>query len=229
MSKLHLDFQEDKNINKYLKHAHETEEECIHESEEKCESFPWQPCSCETGELIRNGSFEILNPTLLETFTDWRVIASAPNIGVTAINIAYEGSQAAEFTTGSSDVAPSAPKSIRLRQNVIVTPGCRYQLSFAENFLTRGGNSKPTLVARVFCVRRNNITNLLEKIITKAAGTSDVDRGYLFHQIVISEPVPGNVSGVVVEFELVVNDDGGTAWLLDGVSLRAVTTNSVCR
>jgi hypothetical protein len=110
-------------------------------------------CSCETGELIKNGGFEVRSsePNFPfqyweEVFFDFARVANEPAL----TNIAYEGLSAARFN--SLTTVAEEDKSVTLQQTVTVTPGCIYKLSFAENLLTKGNGAAaaiPILTARV--------------------------------------------------------------------------------
>jgi hypothetical protein len=59
-------------------------------------------CFCETGELIRNGGFEIPGVDPRQVFSDWSLGLSSEgiNLSMTTDNV-YEGNSALPFTTGS--------------------------------------------------------------------------------------------------------------------------------
>jgi len=191
-------------------------------------------CFCETGELIKNGGFEMLSADATQVFAGWRAVNRVSNTTVSSFfsdmpPIAYEGARAAWFISNSSDGIEQ--HSISLQQHVTVTPGCIYQLSFAENFIARGENAEftPSLTGRVyFTDSAGNQFDLINIAIEKENRPSNINVGYSFHQKTAEIPVPCDVSKVTVQFDFFVRDTGGTIWLLDGVSLRAVSQASPC-
>lgn len=195
----------------------------------KCCCIP--KCPCESEELVRNGSFEMLSVDQTQPFADWRVINPVSNtvvsrVPVNMVPVAYEGIHSAWFITEPSPVVEQ--HSISLQQNVTVTPGCIYRLSFAENLLT-ASDFTPSLTGRVFYTDAGgNEFDLISIPIAKDINPANFNRGYTFHQKTADIPVPCDVSSVTVQFDFSVRDDGGTIWLLDGVSLRAVSCSSSC-
>lgn len=193
------------------------------------DSVSLRAIKCETRELISNGSFEASTPIPEELFQDWTIdLLGSSNIQVTASNIAYEGTTAVNFITAAS--SERSTKTARLFQNVIVTPGCRYQLSFAENLLTRGtapvGAPRPTLEARVYYVRASDEFDLINIPVVSSIYPN---RGYAYHEAAAEISVPCDISGVTVEFIFrEINDLGGNSWLVDAVSLRSVAPNPAC-
>lgn len=182
-------------------------------------------CFCETGELIRNGGFEIPGVEPLQVFSDWGLgaISEGMNLSMTTNNV-YQGNSAASIQTTAT---PSpASRRLYLRQNLIVTPGCLYRLVFAERLVALGdiGAELPTLIARIFYLSQGFEYDLLNKPIQK----SIIDRRYNLHSEAARVPIPCNVSGVIVQFEFYITDSGGTVWNLDAVSLRALSRTSAC-
>jgi hypothetical protein len=190
-------------------------------------------CSCEPGELIKNGGFEVRStePNFPfqyweEVFPDFARVANEPVL----TNTAYEGLSAARFI--SSDTVREENKSVTLQQTVIVTPGCTYRLSFAENLLVKGNGTAaaiPVLTARVFYI--DNFGNAVDLIIIpvfKFNTDHDPNRGYTYHEAITNVPVPCDVSELIVRFDYFENSTSGSSWLLDGVSLRAVYPTSAC-
>jgi hypothetical protein len=190
-------------------------------------------CSCETAELIKNGSFEVRSNEPNHPFQYWEEVnpdfARVANEPVLT-NIAYEGLSAARFD--SLTTVAEEDKSVTLRQTVIVTPGCTYKLSFAENLLIKGNGTAaaiPLLTARVIYVDNfGNDVDLLIIPVIRFNGNNDPNRGYAFHEATANVPVPYNVSELVVRFDYFENSTSGSSWLLDGVSLRAVSPTSAC-
>jgi hypothetical protein len=196
----------------------------------KCCHIP--DCPCETEELIKNGGFEILSVDQVQEFAHWRAVNPLSNTIVSQaptdmVPVQYEGVRAAWFRTEASDLEQH---SISLQQNVTVTPGCIYQLSFAENLLAGDVGSFPSLVGRVFYTDSAGSQFDLIKIPIATSGVFEnkVDKGYSFHQTTADIPTPCDVSKVTVQFDFSVRDTGGTIWLLDGVSLKAVSSASSC-
>lgn len=93
---------------------------------------------CETGELIKNGGFEELSVDPRQTFTYWQ--EGVGLINIVSSPVAYEGIRSASFST--QNITTELQIGV-ISQNVTVTPGCQYKLSFAENFLSRGGGTPP--------------------------------------------------------------------------------------
>lgn len=182
-------------------------------------------CYCETGELIRNGGFEIPGFEPGRVFSDWRLGLSseAVNLVRTTDNV-YEGNAAASVQTTATPMVET--KILELRQNVTVTPGCLYRLKFAERLVALGtvDTILPTLIASIFYVYQGFEYNLLSYPIQKTS----VDRRYVLHNQEADLPVPCNVSGIVVQFEFIITDNGGSIWNLDAVSLRSVSRLSDC-
>jgi len=193
---------------------------------------PLPDCPCETGELIKNAGFEILSTDDFQAFAHWKAVNPVSNTVVTQAPpdmtpVQYEGIRAAWFRTEASDLEQH---SISLQQNVTVTPGCIYQLSFAENLLAGSPATFPSLVGRVYYTdSAGNQFDLINiPIATSGIFQDKVDKGFNFHQKTADIPVPCDVSKVTVQFDFSVRDTGGTIWLLDGVSLRAVSSVSSC-
>lgn len=182
-------------------------------------------CFCETGELIRNGGFEIPGFEPGRVFSDWILGLSSEgvNLSRTTDNV-YEGNSAASVQTTATSVVET--KILQLRQNVTVTPGCLYRLKFAERLVALGtvDTFLPTLLASVYYVYQGFEYNLLSLPIQKTA----VDTRYVLYSQEADLPVPCNVSGIVVQFEFIITDNGGSVWNLDAVSLRAVSRLSAC-
>lgn len=195
----------------------------------KCCCIP--KCPCESEELVRNGSFEMISADSTQPFADWRTVNALSNTIVSRVPenmlpVAYEGIHSAWFITEPSPVVEQ--HSISLQQNVTVTPGCIYRLSFAENLLT-ASDFTPSLTGRVFYTDAGgNEFDLISIPIAKDINPANFNRGYTFHQKTADIPVPCDVSSVTVQFDFSVRDDGGTTWLLDGVSLRAVSCATSC-
>jgi hypothetical protein len=185
-------------------------------------------CSCERSELIRNGGFEIEAYNHDQPLEYWTVFRNVPEVSVEkATSVLYEGNAAAAFESQPS--ADLIAKSASLRQAVGVTPGCIYQLSFAENFLCAPTHSgQLTLTARVFYLVHEIEFDLIRIPIIKVSFAVDENKGYSFHARTFNRPVPCDVSGVIVQFDFTVKDTGDARWLLDGVSLRAVFPTSAC-
>ena len=104
--------------------------------------------------------------------------------------------------------------------------GCLYKLMFAERLVALGtlGADLPTLIARIFYVYQGLQYDLLNTAIQKTT----IDRKYNLHNVTAELPVPCNVSGVIVQFELYLPSTGGDVWNLDAVSLRAQSKISAC-
>jgi hypothetical protein len=191
---------------------------------------PVPECPCESGELIKNGGFELLSADQTQTFAHWKAVNPQSNTIVSQapigmVPVAYEGIRSAWFITEPSE---TEQHSISLQQNITVTPGCIYQFSFAENLLTASVFS-PSLTGRVFYTdNAGNQFDLISISIRKSINTSNFDRGYTFHQETADIPVPCDVSKVTIQFDFSVRDSGGTIWLLDGVSLRSIASASSC-
>jgi len=183
-------------------------------------------CFCGRGELIRNRGFEIPSVVPGQVFSGWRLGLSSEgiNLSMTTDNV-YEGNSAASIQT---TVTPTPEtKHLELRQNVIVTPGCLYELKFAERLVALGenGTNLPTLITRIFYISQGFAEfDLLNKPIQK----TKIDRKYNLHLMAARVPVPCNVSGIIVQFEFFITDSGGTVWNLDAVSLRALSKISAC-
>ncbi|HAA08495.1 MAG TPA: hypothetical protein DCD98_01875, partial [Syntrophomonas sp.] len=83
-------------------------------------------CFCETGELIRNGEFEIPGVELGRIFADWESLAAPESNVVRTTTNVYQGNSAASIQT---NVLPQPIlRTVLLRQNVTLTPGCLYKL-----------------------------------------------------------------------------------------------------
>jgi hypothetical protein len=106
---------------------------------------------CKTTELIKNGGFEVPGDEE-NTFKFWtiEIIDEEEELAsIGATDDSYEGVVAAQFTTEGS--AQRAEKKARIFQEVRVTPGCLYRLSFAEKFLLLLGDFDfGELTARVY-------------------------------------------------------------------------------
>lgn len=190
-------------------------------------------CSCETGELIQNGSFEVRSSEPSFPFQFWEEVfpglarvTSDPAL----TNIAYEGLSAARFN--SLNTMEELDKSVILQQTVTATPGCLYRLSFAENLLIKGNGAAaaiPVLTAKLIYIDNfGNAVELINVPVVRFNANNDPDRGYVYHEATADVPVPCDVSNLIVRFEYFENSTTGSAWLLDGVSLRAVCPTSVC-
>jgi hypothetical protein len=187
-------------------------------------------CLCETGELIKNGGFEIYELSRDRLFEDWTPVVQ--NMSQAAAGgysgVAHEGAHSALFISRTS--TDLADKSASLRQPVIATPGCIYQLSFAEN-LTKASTSIGRLlmlVARVFYMHHEIEFDLIRVPMMKSNSSFDVNKGFTFHARTSDRPVPCDVSEVIVQFDFIAEDIGGTLWAFDSVSLRAVFPTSAC-
>jgi hypothetical protein len=193
-----------------------------------CCPTPGYPCESE--ELINNGGFEVLSADQTQAFAGWKTVNPLSNTIVTRtpvgmVPVAYEGINSAWFITEPSEVEQH---SISLQQNVTVTPGCIYRFGFAENLIT-AEYFTPSLIGRVFYTDgTGNQFDLINIPIEKNINQSNFNRGYSFHQQTANIPIPCDVSKVTVQFDFSVRDGGGTVWLLDGVSLRAVSSVSSC-
>jgi hypothetical protein len=181
-------------------------------------------CFCETGDLIRNRGFEKPGVEPGRVFAYWNALPAPESRVVRTTTNVYQGNSAASIET---NVLPQpVTRSVLLRQNVTVTPGCLYRLKFAERLVALGnpGAGLPTLIARIFYVYQGFQYNLLNKAIQK----TEIDRKYDLHSVTAGLPVPCNVSGVIVQFEFYLPGTGGDVWNLDAVSLRAVSKTSAC-
>jgi hypothetical protein len=182
-------------------------------------------CFCETGELIRNGGFEIPGFEPGRVFSDWQLGLSSEAINLfrTTDNV-YKGNSAASVQTTVTPMMET--RQLQLRQNVTVTPGCLYRLKFAERLGALGtvDTILPILIARIFYVYQGFEYDLLNLPIQKEAAANR----YTLHNQTAELPVPCNVSGIVVQFEFFITDSGGSIWNLDAVSLRAVSEISAC-
>ncbi|HOQ10158.1 MAG TPA: hypothetical protein PLG09_08555 [Syntrophomonadaceae bacterium] len=199
----------------------------------KCCCIP--KCPCENEELVRNGGFEMISADPTQPFADWRAVNALSNTIVSRVPenmlpVAYEGIHSAWFITEPSPVVEQ--HSISLQQNVTVTPGCIYRLSFAENLLIKGNGMAaaiPILTAKVIYIDNyGNAVDLIVVPILKFDQNRDPDRGYVYHEATADVPVPCGVSELIVRFEYFENSSIGSAWLLDSVSLRAVFPTSAC-
>lgn len=121
--------------------------------------------ACRTTELVKNGGFEVPGDGE-NTFKFWTIeIIEVENgnqqqqqqaakrqeelASIGATDDSYEGVVAAQFTTEGS--AERTEKKARIFQEVPVTSGCLYRLSFAENFLPLLGDFDfGELTARVY-------------------------------------------------------------------------------
>jgi hypothetical protein len=192
---------------------------------------PVPECPCETKELIKNGGFEMLNADRTQVFAHWREVNKVSDTTIVdePLSPTYEGFRAAQFQTNTS---PPEKHAISLQQHVTVTPGCIYQFSFAENFLGGPGGAEfePSLIGRVFYTdSAGSQFDLISIPIAKANIPNNTDKGYTFHQKTADIPVPCDVSKVTVKFDFTIREDtGGIKWLLDGVSLRAISSASSC-
>lgn len=181
-------------------------------------------CFCETGELIRNGEFEIPGVELGQLFADWESLAAPESNVVRTTTNVYQGNSAASIQT---NVLPQPIlRTVLLRQNVTLTPGCLYKLMFAERLVALGtlGADLPTIIARIFYVYQGLQYDLLNTAIQK----TNIDGTYNLHNVTAELPVPCNVSGVIVQFEFYLPSTGGDVWNLDAVSLRAQSKISAC-
>lgn len=180
--------------------------------------------ACETGELIRDGGFELFSAASGRNFAYWN--QSALGFNISHSSSSYEGDWAALFDAEDNVTNRVA----RLSQNVIVTPGCRYKLSFAENITSLAADDNgPTFVsmtARVFYTKDMREFDLIKIQIPKNDKQAHEGKGYVLHQKVMDIPVPCDVTGVIVEFLVETSSDTEirTSWLLDEVSLRAVSS-----
>lgn len=192
---------------------------------------PITECPCEGGELIKNGGFEMRNADLTQEFAYWRAVNPVSDTTVTTYSNmpVYEGFKAAQFQTNTT---PAELHAISLQQHITVTPGCIYQFSFAENFLggPAGAVLQPSLIGRVYYTDcAGSQFDLINIPIVKENIPLNIDKGYSYHQKTADIPVPCDVSKVTVQFDFISsNDSGGTRWLLDGVSLRAISSASSC-
>lgn len=183
-----------------------------------------EPCPiCETKELVKNGGFEITTPTNQQVFMNW--LQADNRASINATQISYEGKNAASFVSEST--AEPKFKMAILSQNITVTPGCRYELSFAENFFKNSSevSSKARLTARIFYGDPSNPAKQVDLVnidIFKPDLYAVENRGYSFHQKAAESPVPKSVSTITVEYKFEVTDVGGTEWKIDGVSVRGV-------
>lgn len=181
-------------------------------------------CFCETGDLIRNGGFEEPGAEPGRVFADWESLSAPESNVVRATTNVYQGNSAASIQT---NVLPQPIlRTVLLRQNVTVTPGCLYRLKFAERLVALGdlGADLPTLIARIYYLYQGFQYNLLNAAIQK----TEIDRKYNLHSVKAELPVPCNVSGVIVQFEFFLPSTGGDVWNLDAVSMRAESKISAC-
>lgn len=181
-------------------------------------------CFCEKGVLIKNGGFEVPGVEPGRVFADWEALP-APETSVvrTSTNV-YQGNSAASIRT---TVFPQPiTRTVRLLQNVTVTPGCLYSLKFAERLVALGNNDTAlqSLIARIFYVFQGFQYDLLNTTIQK----STIDRKYQLHSEKSKLPVPCNVSGVIVQFDFFITGTGPAEWNLDAVSMRAISKISAC-
>lgn len=190
-------------------------------------------CRCESRELIKNGGFEVRSTEPNFPFQYWEEVNpnfARVNNDPNLTNIAYEGLSAARIE--SIDTVEEENKSVTLQQTVAVTPGCTYKLSFAENLLFKGNGTAaaiPILTARLIYV--NNFGEDVDLVVVpifKFSQEHDPNRGYTFHEAVTNVPVPCDVFEIIVRFDYFENSTTGSTWLLDGVSLRAVSPISAC-
>lgn len=223
--------------------------------------------SCGTRELIRNGGFETPGTNIGQAFAYWNQ-SEAPNTAFSIVPIPHEGVSAAAILASAFETTTSAS----LSQNVIVTPGCLYQLSFAEdlfllliiigqsplskykilnelnklkdvdtaaklnsfkNLITQQNDEiNATLSARVYYSKGNTKFDLINTEIgytlNEFTAPFFVDNGYHFHQKAADITVPCDVSSVTVEFRFTFRNVSLVSWLLDSVSLRAISSTSVC-
>jgi hypothetical protein len=182
-------------------------------------------CFCETGEVLVNGNFEIPGVAPFDPFAGWEVHARTLDIElVRDTQNVFESSVAASVRTGE----PLVPTSILiLRQYVDVTPGCLYQLQFAERLVSFTGDDTvlPLLVASVIYMDRSlNEYDLLSIPILK----SEEDPEFNVHQHVAEIAVPCEVPAIIVQFSFYITNAPGTVWNLDAVSLQAVSATSAC-
>ncbi len=190
---------------------------------EKC--IP-QVCFCERGELLKNGGFEIPGPNQLDLFASWLLQAHTPDIDLfrDTVNV-YQGNAAASVQT--NDLPIVGASTLILRQHVDVTPGCLYNLKFAERMVTFIGDNGhlPLLAARVVYLDRiHNEYELLNITIQKTAA----DEEYNLHEQTADLPVPCDVPGIIVQFSFYITDAPGSVWNLDAVSLQSVAQISAC-
>ena len=180
-------------------------------------------CFCENGELLENGGFEIPGFNPFRLFAGWIVHSRTLDIElVRDTQNVYEGSVAASVRT----IAPpgNITSTLVLRQYVDVTPGCLYQLQFAERLVTFEPDTLiPVLVARIIYLDRNlNEYELLNIPIQKSVEEDE----YNLHQHVAQLPVPCDVPGIIVQFRFYITEAPGTVWNLDAVSLQSVSETS---
>lgn len=181
-------------------------------------------CFCETGELIKNGGFEVPGVDNGDPFADWTALSAPESSVVRTNNNVYQGYSAASIQT---NVLPEpVTRTVRLFQPVIVTPGCLYGLAFAEKLVASGtiDTALPTIIARIFYVFQGFQYDLLNTTIQKSA----IDQKYHLHSEKSKLPVPCDVSGVIVQFDFFIPGLGGAVWNLDAVSMRAVSKISAC-
>lgn len=195
-------------------------------------------CICPMDELVKNGGFEEnrlqFQSADIDLVPSYWTIDSEILMNVSPeIEFAYEGITEITFSTIST--ADEINKHARLFQNVTVTPGCLLQLSFAERFFSTGANFElANFTARVYYGDPSSSSpNQVEliNIYREFLDSSYVSDDYTFHQKVATVPVPCNISNVTVEFIFNARDLAElikTSWLLDGVSLRAVSPVCYC-
>lgn len=182
-------------------------------------------CFCETGEVLVNGGFETPGVVPFVPFAGWDVFARTLDIElVRDTQNVFEGNVAASVRTG----VPLVPTSILvLRQYVDVTPGCLYQLQFAERLVSfpEPDSILPLLVASLIYLDRSlNEYELISIPILK----SEQDAEFNVHQHVAELAVPCEVPAIIVQFSFYITNAPGTVWNLDAVSLQAVSPASAC-
>ncbi len=207
---------------------------CKPEREEDTTECRVRKCACETTELVKNGGFEVPGDDE-NTFKFWTIEIAKPEkelASIGATDDSYEGVVAAQFSTEPTNELKN--KRGRIFQDVKVTPGCLYRLSFAENLEANGtGFTFGELTARVFHTDPAFNQFDLIRVFIRVDSTGPINTGFKFHQAVASIPVPAGVSTVTVEFSFVIRDratqgQGDDEWMIDGVSLRSEFCNPIC-
>lgn len=183
-------------------------------------------CFCETGDVLVNGGFEIPGIVPFVPFADWDVFARTLDMElVRDTQNVFEGNVAASIRAGEPLVLPTSV--LILRQYVDLTPGCLYQLQFAERLVSflESDTVLPLLVASIIYLDRSlNEYELISIPILK----SEEDTEFNVHQHVAEIAVPCEVPGIIVQFSFYITNAPGTVWNLDAVSLQAVSATSAC-
>lgn len=184
-------------------------------------------CFCPPTELVRNGGFE--EAGVEDLFVYWQFTGTTTRLNDSIVK--NDGKRAAAIVSEGS--AGVTNKIGRLYQNVPVTPGCLLQLSYADNFFTEGTTfGSLNIIARVFYGEVFSPSTQVELLRLETEYQSvEVGTGFRFHSKIADVPVPCNIPFVTVDFTFIARDLGtpnSTSWLLDSVSLRAVSPECSC-